>query len=146
MKIYVASSWRNTYQPDVVRVLSDELGHYVYDFKNPRPGDNGFHWSEIDKNWKTWEPEAFAEGLEHPIADAGFQSDFSAMQWADACVLVYPCGNSAHIEAGWMKGSGKQLHVFIPELREPELMIKIADSIITSFDALRETFERDDNK
>lgn len=42
MKIYVASSWRNNRQPDVVKFLRD-LGHEVYDFKNPKPGDDGFH-------------------------------------------------------------------------------------------------------
>ena len=33
-KIYVASSWRNVFQQDVVNILRD-LGHEVYDFKNP---------------------------------------------------------------------------------------------------------------
>ena len=33
-KIYVASSWRNVFQQDVVAILRD-LGHEVYDFKNP---------------------------------------------------------------------------------------------------------------
>lgn len=34
MKIYVASSWRNTYYPSVVSALRD-AGHDVYDFRNP---------------------------------------------------------------------------------------------------------------
>ena len=33
-KIYVASSWRNGYYPDVVDKLR-EAGHDVYDFRNP---------------------------------------------------------------------------------------------------------------
>lgn len=36
-KIYVASSWRNVFQQDVVGILRD-LGHEVYDFKNPPHG------------------------------------------------------------------------------------------------------------
>ena len=32
-KIYVASSWRNQYFPDVVKILR-EYGHEVYDFRN----------------------------------------------------------------------------------------------------------------
>jgi len=51
MSIYVASSWRNTHQPSVVAALR-EAGHDVYDFRNPRPGDHGFHWSMIDPDWK----------------------------------------------------------------------------------------------
>ena len=51
-KIYVASSWRNQYFPEVVKKLR-EYGHEVYD--------------------------------------------------CNACLLVLPCGRSAHTEAGWRK-------------------------------------------
>ena len=34
-KIYVASSWRNVYYPEVVTRLR-EAGHEVYNFRNPR--------------------------------------------------------------------------------------------------------------
>ncbi|KKN24633.1 hypothetical protein LCGC14_0893170, partial [marine sediment metagenome] len=77
MKIYVASSWRNDHQPGVVHDLR-EAGHEVYDFRNPREGDNGFHWSDIDPGWETWSPARYRECLEHPIAKAGFQSDMDA--------------------------------------------------------------------
>ena len=40
-KIYVASSWRNEYYPEVVEKLR-EAGHEVYDFRNPPSGDPGF--------------------------------------------------------------------------------------------------------
>ena len=33
-RIYVASSWRNKYQPEVVAALR-KAGHGVYDFRNP---------------------------------------------------------------------------------------------------------------
>ena len=36
-KIYVASSWRNVYYPDVVAKLR-KTGHEVYDFRNPPSG------------------------------------------------------------------------------------------------------------
>jgi DNA (cytosine-5)-methyltransferase 1 len=47
MKIYVASSWRNEQQPEVVKALRD-AGHEVYDFRNPSETDKGFAWSDID--------------------------------------------------------------------------------------------------
>jgi hypothetical protein len=34
-KIYLASSWRNTYQPDVLAQLREQFE--VYDFRNPAP-------------------------------------------------------------------------------------------------------------
>ena len=48
MRIYVASSWRNTHQQAIVAALR-EAGHDVYDFRNPRPGDKGFAWSRSEE-------------------------------------------------------------------------------------------------
>src|SRR3990167_11445619 len=107
MRVYVASSWRNPNQPAVVDHLRSE-GHEVYDFRNPRPGDTGFHWSEIDEDWQRWDVVAFREALGHPIAEAGDAADFDAMRLADAFVLVMPCGRSAHLELGWAIGAGKR--------------------------------------
>lgn len=140
MKIYVASSWRNEVQPQIVRLLRDN-GHQVYDFKNPREGDNGFRWTEIDPNWQTWTPAQFREALEHPIAKAGFNSDFDAMKWADAGVLVMPCGRSAHLEAGYFVGAGKPLYILTTPA-EPELMYKMATRICTSVAELMLTIGR----
>lgn len=127
MKIYVASSWRNEIQNAVVNILRMN-GHEVYDFKNPREGDIGFSWSEIDEQWQGWTPAAFRFALEDPIAKSGFKSDFDAMEWADACVLVLPCGRSAHLEAGWFVGRGKPLIIYVPNdiQIEPELMYLMA--------------------
>lgn len=86
-RIYAASSWRNVVQPDAVAAFRD-LGHEVYDFRNPRPGDHGFAWSAIDPDWLAWQPAPFREALEHPTAQSGFKSDFDAMQWADTFVLL----------------------------------------------------------
>ncbi len=55
MRIYVASSWRNAHQPELVKALQD-AGHEVYDFRHPAPGNEGFQWSQIDPNWKDWTP------------------------------------------------------------------------------------------
>jgi hypothetical protein len=125
VKIYVASSWRNDYQPEVVRELR-EAGHEVYDFKNPKEGDHGFHWKDValDRNDQgLCLPEDLQRALTHPVAVAGFTSDFDAMKWADACVLVLPCGRSAHLEAGWMAGANKLTLVLAPPGPiEPELM------------------------
>ena len=57
-KIYVASSWRNSIQPKVVKALRAE-GHEVYDFRNPTVGNKGFAWSAIDKDWMKWTPQQY---------------------------------------------------------------------------------------
>ncbi len=125
MKVYVASSWRNNAQPSVVTALR-QAGFDVYDFKNPAPGDDGFHWSEIDPDWKAWDSRVFAEKLDHPIAQAGFRKDIDALDECDICVLVMPCGRSAHLEMGYALGAGK-LGIIILEDGEPELMYLMAD-------------------
>ena len=63
-------------------------------------------------------------------------SDIDALNWADTCLLVLPCGRSAHTEAGWMKGSGKKTIVYIPEMQEAELMYKLFDLVSDSLEEI----------
>lgn len=124
MKIYVASSWRNTYQPRVVRILR-EAGHNVYDFKDA----DGFSWREVDENWLAWDPKTYLRGLNHPYAERGFSRDMAALATCEACIMVMPCGVSASLETGWASGAGKRVAVYVPALREPDLMVKMAHFI-----------------
>lgn len=124
--VYVASSWRNPVQPLVVRTLRD-AGVECYDFRNPHHPDQGggFGWSEIDPDWQSWSPSQFVTALEHPVAVDGYRLDWGAMERARACVLVMPCGRSAHIEAGYFVGAGRPLHILLSD-GEPELMYRMA--------------------
>ncbi len=125
-KIYLASSWRNTMQQAVVITLR-KAGFEVYDFRDA----DGFHWSEIDPGWLTWTPETYSQMMNHPKADLGFNRDVEAMIWADTCVLVLPCGRSAHLELGWMTGQeGKETAILLNQDGfEPELMYKMVDYV-----------------
>lgn len=136
-KVYVASSWRNEHQQEVVQKLR-EVGYEVYDFKHPQ-GEAGFKWSNIDENWQKWSMQEYKKALNHPYAQFGFNRDFDAMKEADICVLCLPCGRSAHLEAGWMKGAGKRVVAYIPptEKIEPELMYGLLDGIATDLNELR---------
>lgn len=131
-KIYVASSWRNPHQPQVVQNLK-AAEHEVYDFRNPKEGDNGFDWSEIDPDWKDWTLQEYQDYLSHPVAEAGYKSDFDAMEWADVFVGVQPFGRSASLEMGWAAGNGKKTLLLL-ENGEPELMVKMLDHICCSMD------------
>ena len=127
-RVYVASSWRNKYYPEVVSMLR-EAGHEVYDFRNPPHGGNGFRWTDIDENALNWTFDEYLEGLSHPKAERQFKADLDALNWADACVLVLPCGRSAHTEAGWLAGAGKKVIAYFPEMVEPELMYKLFNTV-----------------
>ena len=119
MKIYAATSWRNTHHDRIVALLR-AAGHRVYDFRHPSVDgpigapEEGFSWREIDPNWQKWTPEQYREAMKHPIAQQGYRSDNQAMRWADACVLTLPCGRSAHLEAGWMMGQSKPTAIYLP--------------------------------
>ena len=128
MNIYVASSWRCKWQPYAVEQLRAGPEKFeVYDFRNPAPGNTGFRWSDIDPDWQHWSADQLATALSHPIAVEGFRHDAEALARCDACVLVLPCGRSAHLELGWAIGAGKIGAVYAPDgFTEPELMYKFA--------------------
>lgn len=131
-RIYVASSWRNPSQPAVVQRLLD-AGHEVYDFRNP-PYSSGFQWADIGLSPPFTADEYRKALYSHPRAAQGFDADFRAMRAADTCVLLLPCGRSAHLELGWMAGAGKRTIILTSDGEEPELMALLADHICISLD------------
>lgn len=141
MKIYLASSWRNE-KFDNVLIELQKCGHSVYNFKQPSIQDSGFSWSQIDENWKNWTAEQYRTALVTRVAEHGFSNDFSAMQWADVCVLLLPCGRSAHLELGWMAGAGKATIILTQDGQEPELMAKLATCICINLEEVIARLER----
>jgi hypothetical protein len=131
--IYVASSWRNPLQTAVVAALrSADLT--TYDFKQPGPGNSGFHWRDVgmpayQAAYSDVPAHEYLAGIDHPIAVAGFESDFEAMEASDTCVLVLPCGRSAHLELGWFVGQGRETAVLLDDPVTPELMYRMVDFI-----------------
>lgn len=133
-RVYLASSWRNELYPAALACLR-QAGHEVYDFRNPAPNDNGFSWREIDEGWKTWSLDAYIRNLRAPAAQRGFGFDKAALDWCDTCVLLLPCGKSAHLEAGYCAGQGKRVIVLLSHQGfEPELMYLLCTGICTNID------------
>jgi nucleoside 2-deoxyribosyltransferase len=125
-RIYLASSWHCPTQPEVLAALRT-AGHDVYDFRNPAPGDSGFSWRRAGD---VSAPAPYMETLKSDVARRGFRLDKAAMGWADICVLLLPCGRSAHLEAGYMAGEGKRVFVLLSEDKfEPELMYLLCTAI-----------------
>lgn len=133
-RVYLASSWCNEEQPEAVdRVRA--AGFKVYDFRCPLDnGGTGFHWSDIDPEWQTWDVETYRVALQHTLAIDGFNSDFTAMEASDACLLLLPCGRSAHLEAGYFVGARKPLVVVVAGDLEPELMYAMTPYIAKDID------------
>jgi hypothetical protein len=125
-KIYVASSWRNDYYD---RLLSDlvEAGHEVWNWRKPPTGGCGFKWQDAGapdyQHGDKISAYDWDRLLSHPVALSGFASDLCGMNWCDVGVLLHPCGRSAHLEAGWLAGRGKKVHLLALEAVEPDLMV-----------------------
>lgn len=146
MNIYVASSCRTG---EAVYKLVNALRHKlsasdtVYNFLEPKSGAVGFRWEEIDIDHAQWTHWAWLRALETPQAQRGFDRNFEAMRRADLCILLLPCGRSAHLEAGWCKGRCKKLFIYGKACVsagstpwEHDLMYKMADGLFDSQDAL----------
>ena len=139
-RIYLASSWRNPHQPWLVDLLRQD-NHEVYDFRNP-PHSTGFKWEDIGLSLPHTAEDYRHALLTHPRAAQGFMADFNAMRWADTCLLVLPCGRSAHLELGWMAGAGKRTLILTQDNEEPELMALLADRICISVEEVRKELGR----
>lgn len=142
LSIYVASSWRNPTQPSVVAALRS-VGHEVYDFREPESGDSGFHWADVygrpgdaAERVEGVPASEMIAGLDHPLAVTGFGLDMAAMEKCDTCVLVLPCGRSAHLELGWFVGQGRRTAILLEDPCQPELMYRMVDFIAPSLDDL----------
>ena len=123
-KIYLASSWRNLAQPGFVAALRS-AGHEVYDFRNP-PSRTGFSWRQATDDPPPWSAERTREVLSLPISEAGFASDFDAMRWCDAVVMVQPSGRSAALELGWGAGAGKVTAVLMGAIASYVLLTSLS--------------------
>lgn len=80
--------------------------------------------------------------LAHPIAVDGFHHDYSALLNASACLMVMPCGRSAHLELGYAIGTRKPSVVLLDQESEAELMWKLADLVTVSLDEAVEFLKR----
>lgn len=135
--VYVASSWRNPLQQEVVKVLRLRTSFMVYDFRHPNgPSSSGFAWSDIDPDWQNWTPAQYIAALYHPIAKEGYRRDITALKECARCILVLPSGRSAHLELGYAAGMGKECAILTCDGQEPELMAKMAGYIATDIDSL----------
>ena len=140
MKIYLATSWKNEHYERVLNLLTND-GHDVYDFRK-----DGFHWSKVglDTNGE-WSIIDYLYSLEEPEAYKGFRRDVEALATANVCVMLLPCGNSSHLEAGYKVGRGGKLVIYIDENDpgfRPDLMYKWANSFVTSDDELLKELHR----
>lgn len=135
MKIYIASSWKNMYQDIIVNTLKG-LNHDVYDFKD----SDGFHWSEVGVKSNAETFDTYSDALKNIRREAGFQRDLDALKSCDICILVLPCGRSAHLKLGYAVGTNKRTAILFDSQNlqniQPELMYKMVDFLAPNIHSL----------
>ncbi len=139
MKIYIATSWKNEELAKIIANLLRYDGHEVDCFCDTSTGRYCFRWT--DHVTRIEDANVFSF-LSLPEARRAFEEDKKYLDWCDAVVMIYPCGNSAHLEGGYAKGCGKKLYIwgaFPPGYFEN--MYGFADNIFgpDDLDQLRDT-------
>lgn len=111
-RIYIATSWK---MEPTAKAIADALrqdGHEVDCFCDPSSGRYVFHWTEfVDKEEDLQNYDAVSF-LNDPRTRRAFEEDKGWIDWCDVVVMVHPCGKSAHLEAGYAKGSGKKVFMY----------------------------------
>ncbi len=149
-RIYIASSWKNKYQQQLVEDLR-KRGHKVYDFKHPYGRNDVPVWETVSvtQNLRSAYVEKCLKGkdFKRMLLDRQsikrFEEHFAAMQDADTCILLLPAGRSSHIEAGHMNGMGKR--VFVMDTSKevtPELMYLALDDYFFDFEELYQAVDK----
>ncbi|MBW2673362.1 MAG: hypothetical protein JRD89_08125 [Deltaproteobacteria bacterium] len=108
MKIYIATSWKNEECALVMAQLLRQDGHEVDCFCDTSTGRYCFRWAD---HFNKIEDANVFSFLALPEAKRAFEEDKKWIDWCDAVVMIYPCGNSAHLEGGYAKGLGKMFFI-----------------------------------
>lgn len=109
MRIYVASSWKNENEVMALTTFLRSSGHEVDCFCDNSNGRYIFSWQEIVKDKDFINAIDF---LKDKRSQKAFAEDKKWLDWSECVIMVYPCGNSSHLEAGYAKGQGKILYLF----------------------------------
>lgn len=140
-RIYISSSWSNAFQPVLVYALRSK-GHQVYDFRHTASGKERNVWDELGIKKDAVNHADYLRAIKHPVAIERFDEHFKAMQDADTCILLLPCGRSSHAEAGIMKGMGKRVFIYnYSDVTIPELMYRMFDGYYHGKDGLAALYE-----
>lgn len=124
-RLYLIGSLRNESIPMVGKALR-YAGFEVFDdwhAAGPRADD---HWKEYEQG----RGRTYAEALDGAAASNVFRFDKANLDKADAVVLILPAGKSAHLELGYVIGTGKPGYILMaPEDCRWDVMYRFATQV-----------------
>lgn len=112
MKIYIASSWKNEKGAIKLAQYLRRWGHEVDCFCDPSCPRYIFHWTEFVNTPEELQKYDALSFLDDERTVKAFLEDRKWLDWADAVVILMPCGKSAHLEAGYAVGQGKPVFAY----------------------------------
>jgi len=124
MKIYIATSWK---MEKLAKSMADLLRRLEFEvdlFCDPTGGRYVFSFADlgIPKDLDQFDVN------NNPKAQRAFAQDRRGLDWADVVIMMTPCGNSAHLEAGYACGHGKKLFIYGAFLKgQIDVMYQFAD-------------------
>lgn len=108
MNVYISSSWKNRDRVRALAILLRSHGHTVYDFTDPACRNT----PEIppEKFPDAFDPERhhYPTYIQRREWRAAVECNRAALDVADACVLLLPCGPDSHADWAYAVGRGKR--------------------------------------
>jgi len=129
MLIYIASSFRNPLLASVFTAVVG-AGYTTHDWRTGDGTAGRLFAASYD------DPAAYVADLNAAAAVDKFNRDRAALDACDAVVLLTPCGCDAHIEAGYARGRGTPVIVYLGEGFAPGLMHKLCDEFVADIPGL----------
>jgi nucleoside 2-deoxyribosyltransferase len=133
VKIYLIGSLRNPHIPEVGNYFRLNGFDVFDDWYSPGP--------ETDDCWQGYEKlrgRNYLEALKGHHAQHAFELDKKHLDAADVAVLVLPCGKSAHLELGYIIGSGKPGFILLetPNPDRYDIMYQFATGLYAEIETL----------
>jgi hypothetical protein len=132
---------RNMLLDDLLAAVRGD-GHEAYDFRASGRGPR-----QIFPAREVWKPEAYVEAIMGSVAQAQFAADLAALDACDCVILLTPCGNDAHAEAGYAHGRNIPVIVYLGEGFRPGLLHRFFNGFVATIPdllfALAEVVPRD---
>lgn len=125
MSIYLATSWKNEHYNRVLKLLRDR-GHTVYDFR-----EKNFAFAQLhagDSDIESLPPREQQALLNHPNSQRAFKADMAGLSESDVLIMLYPCGNDAHVELGWACAQGLYTIIYVNDGYKVGLMDLMASA------------------
>lgn len=126
-KIYVASSWKNAERVRGLIGVLRSMDYDVYDFTH-----HSFNWAVLklpdskDEASKDGRDKLATEDwLNHPLVHQHYLEDMEALRTCDILITIFPCGNSTHIETGFVAGRGKPIYALSDNPLQRDLLYKL---------------------